>query len=148
MRQKKEITKQPVEGRQANGKPTAKGEFPDIHPLDYVKQEERMHIIAQELISCKSKKKIMEEYAAKWQVCERTIKRIIDETIVWMASSAKLSANEYRVLNSERLDNMFDEAEGVRDKVKIIDMLNKTNNVYDTNVKVSTNEPITIDLGV
>lgn len=145
---RKEIKKEPVEGRQANGQPTAKGEFPDIHPLDYVKQEQRMQIIAQELISCKSKKRIIEEYTEKWQCCPITVKRIIDETIVWMASSAKLSANEYRVLNSERLDGLLDEAEGVRDKVKIIDMLNRTNNVYDTNVKVSTNEPITIDLGV
>ena len=65
-----------------------------------------------------------------------------------MAETAKMSANEYRVLNSERLDTMLDEADKVGDKIKIIDMLNRTNNVYDTNVKVSTNEPITIDLGV
>ena len=137
-----------IQGRKPDGTPTLYEEYDNLSPLNHIKQQQRLDIIAQELISCKSKKKIMEEYSEKWQVCPRTIKRIIEETNAWMAESAKMSANEYRVLNSERLDTMLDEADRVSDKIKIIDMLNRTNNVYDTNVKVSTNEPITIDLGV
>ena len=137
-----------IQGRKPDGTPTLYEEYDNLSPLNHIKQQQRLDIIAQELISCKSKKKIIEEYSEKWQVCPRTIKIIIDETIAWMAESAKMSANEYRVLNSERLDTMLDEADRVSDKIKIIDMLNRTNNVYDTNVKVSTNEPITIDLGV
>ena len=137
-----------IQGRNPDGTPTTYEEFNNLSPLNHIKQQERLEIIANELISCKSKKKIIEEYTEKWQCCSITVKRIIDETIAWMAETAKMSANEYRVLNSERLDTMLDEADRVSDKIKIIDMLNRTNNVYDTNVKVSTNEPITIDLGV
>jgi hypothetical protein len=137
-----------IQGRNPDGTPTNYEEFNNLSPLNNIKQQERLEIIANELISCKSKKKIIEEYTEKWQCCSITVKRIIDETIAWMAETAKMSANEYRVLNSERLDTMLDEADKVGDKIKIIDMLNRTNNVYDTNVKVSTNEPITIDLGV
>lgn len=137
-----------IKGRNPDGTPTTYEEFNNLSPLNNIKQQERLEIIANELISCKSKKKIIEEYTEKWQCCSITVKRIIDETIAWMAETAKMSANEYRVLNSERLDTMLDEADKVGDKIKIIDMLNRTNNVYDTNVKVSTNEPITIDLGV
>lgn len=137
-----------IQGRNPDGTPTNYEEFNNLSPLNHIKQQERLEIIANELISCKSKKKIIEEYTEKWQCCSITVKRIIDETIAWMAETAKMSANEYRVLNSERLDTMLDEADKVGDKIKIIDMLNRTNNVYDTNVKVSTNEPITIDLGV
>lgn len=137
-----------IKGRNPDGTPTNYEEFNNLSPLNNIKQQERLEIIANELISCKSKKKIIEEYTEKWQCCSITVKRIIDETIAWMAETAKMSANEYRVLNSERLDTMLDEADKVGDKIKIIDMLNRTNNVYDTNVKVSTNEPITIDLGV
>lgn len=137
-----------IQGRNPDGTPTTYEEFNNLSPLNHIKQQERLEIIANELISCKSKKKIIEEYTEKWQCCSITVKRIIDETIAWMAETAKMSANEYRVLNSERLDTMLDEADKVGDKIKIIDMLNRTNNVYDTNVKVSTNEPITIDLGV
>lgn len=137
-----------IKGRNPDGTPTNFEEFNNLSPLNNIKQQERLEIIANELISCKSKKKIIEEYTEKWQCCSITVKRIIDETIAWMAETAKMSANEYRVLNSERLDTMLDEADKVGDKIKIIDMLNRTNNVYDTNVKVSTNEPITIDLGV
>lgn len=137
-----------IQGRNPDGTPTNYEEFNNLSPLNNIKQQERLEIIANELISCKSKKRIIEEYTEKWQCCSITVKRIIDETIAWMAETAKMSANEYRVLNSERLDTMLDEADKVGDKIKIIDMLNRTNNVYDTNVKVSTNEPITIDLGV
>lgn len=137
-----------IQGRKPDGTPTTYEEFDNLEPLNELRQQERMDIIASELVSCKSKKAIIAEYAQLWKCKPATIKRLIDETIVWMAQSAKLSANEYRVLNSERLESMFDETQRVSDKIKIVDMLNRTNNVYDTNVKVTTNEPITIDLGV
>lgn len=137
-----------IQGRKPDGTPTTYEEFDDLNPLNNIRQQERMDIIASELVSCKSKKAIIAEYTEKWKCKPATIKRLIDEVIAWMAQSAKLSANEYRVLNSERLDTLLDEAPDVKDKVKIIDMLNRTNNVYDTNVKVTTNEPITIDLGI
>lgn len=137
-----------IEGRKPDGTPTTYQEFDELNPLNELRQQERMDIIASELVSCKPKKAIIAEYTEKWKCKPATIKRLIDETILWMASSAKLTANEYRVLNSERLDSMFGDAEDVKDKIKIVDMLNRTNNVYDTNVKVTTNEPITIDLGI
>ena len=61
----------------------------------------------------------------------------------------KIDREDMRTLNSERLDELFgDPNASVRDRIKIIDLLNKTNNLYDNNVKVAVEDEIVIDLGV
>lgn len=119
----------------------------EVEPLDKIKQEERLSIIAEELIKMKSKRKIIEEYSVKWQCSPSTIRALINESIVWLSTTVKVSREEIRALNSERLEELFDDAT-LRDKLKIIDLLNKSHGVYDTNIVVSTNDPITIDLGL
>jgi hypothetical protein len=119
----------------------------DVSPLDDIRQEERLSILAEELIKMKSKRKIIEEYSEKWQCSPSTIRALINESIVWLSTTVKVSREEIRALNSERLEELFDDAT-LRDKLKIIDLLNKSHGVYDTNIVVSTNDPITIDLGL
>lgn len=120
----------------------------EVEPLDKIKQEERLAILADELIKMKSKRSIIEEYSQKWQCQPSTIRALINEAIVWLATVEKSSREEIRVLNSERLDELFADAE-LRDKLKIIDLLNKTNNVYTQTVDLNNkNEIIKIDLGI
>lgn len=119
----------------------------EVSPLDKIKQEERLSIIADELVKMKSKRRIVEEYSEKWQCAPSTIRALINESIVWLATSVKVTREEMRTLNSERLDDLFEDAD-LRYKLKIIDLLNKAHGVYDNNIVVTTNEPITIDLGV
>lgn len=38
----------------------------DVSPLDEIRQEERLSILAEELIKMRSKRKIVEEYSVKW----------------------------------------------------------------------------------
>lgn len=125
----------------------SKGNQIEVEPLDKIKQEERLSILAEELIKMKSKRKIIEEYSVKWQCSPSTIRALINESIVWLSTTVKVSREEIRALNSERLEELFDDAT-LRDKLKIIDLLNKSHGVYDTNIVVSTNDPITIDLGL
>ena len=120
----------------------------EVEPLDKIKQEERLSILADELIKMKSKRNIIEEYSQKWQCQPATIWALINEAIVWLATVEKSSREEIRVLNSERLDELFADAE-LKDKLKIIDLLNKTNNVYTQTVDLNNkNEIIKIDLGI
>ena len=107
----------------------------DIEPLDKIKQEERLSIIAEELIKMKSKRKIIEEYSEKWQCAPSTIRAIINESIVWLSTTVKTTREEMRALNSERLDELFEDAD-LRYKLKIIDLLNKAHGVYETNVNI------------
>lgn len=119
----------------------------EVCPLDKIKQEERLSIIAEELIKMKSKRKIIEEYSEKWQCAPSTIRALINESIVWLATSVKVTREEMRTLNSERLDDLFEDAD-LKGKLKIIDLLNKSHGVYDNNIVVTTKEAISIDLGL
>ena len=119
----------------------------EVCPLDKIKQEERLSIIAEELIKMKSKRKIIEEYSEKWQCAPSTIRALINESIVWLATSVKVTREEMRTLNSERLDDLFEDAD-LKEKLKIIDLLNKAHGVYDNNIVVTTKEAISIDLGL
>ena len=119
----------------------------EVCPLDKIKQEERLSIIAEELIKMKSKRKIIEEYSEKWQCAPSTIRALINESIVWLATSVKVTREEMRTLNSERLDDLFEDAD-LKEKLKIIDLLNKSHGVYDNNIVVTTKEAISIDLGL
>lgn len=111
----------------------------DVSPLDEIRQEERLSILAEELIKMRSKRKIVEEYSEKWQCAPSTIRALINEAIVWLATSAKVTREEMRALNSERLDDLFEDAD-LRYKLKIIDLLNKAHGVYETNVNIGGKE--------
>lgn len=111
----------------------------DVSPLDEIRQEERLSIIADELVKMRSKRKIIEEYSEKWQCAPSTIRALINEAIVWLATSAKVTREEMRALNSERLDDLFEDAD-LRYKLKIIDLLNKAHGVYETNVNIGGKE--------
>ena len=107
----------------------------EVQPLDKITNEERIAIIVEELIKMKSKRKIIEEYSKKWQCSPNTIRAIINESIVWLATASKVTREEMRTLNSERLDDLFEDAD-LRNKLKIIDLLNKAHGVYETNVNI------------
>lgn len=122
----------------------------DGSPLDGIRQQERIEIIAEELIKMKSKSKIQTEYMAKWECSRPTINTIIEEAMLWLLSIDKTNREQMRVLNSNRLDYLFDEAKTVKDKSRLIDMLNKMYGLYEQNINIGNkdNEPIEIDIGV
>ena len=120
----------------------------EVQPLDQIKQEERLSILAEELIKMKSKRKIIEEYSEKWQCSTATVRALINEAIVWLSTTVKVTREEMRALNSERLDELFEDA-SLKDKLKIIDILNKTHNVYTQVVDIKNDKEIfKIDIGV
>lgn len=121
----------------------------EVEPLDQIKQRERLSILADELIKMKPRRKIVEEYSKKWECSPATIRTLLAETIVWLSTEMKIEREDLRVLNSERLDELFgDPNASVRDRIKIIDTMNKLQNLYDNNVKVAIEDDIKIDIGV
>ena len=117
-------------------------------PLDNIRQQERVEIIAMELLSMKSKVKIQKEYMSKWGCSRPTINAIIDEAMCWILEVDNTDREQIRALNANRIDYLFDEAKGVRDKTKLIDLLNKMYGIYETNVTINSDETVTIDIGV
>lgn len=121
----------------------------EVMTLNDIKNEERLYALSQELISMKSKKQIIDEYSKKWSCSPNTIRTLIKEAIVWLSTEMKVERDDMRMLNSERLEDLFTREDAtVRDKIKIIDILNKTHNIYSTDVNVAVQDDIIIDIGV
>lgn len=118
------------------------------NPLDNIRQQERIEIIACELMKVKSKHKIQEEYMEKWGCTRKTINVLIKEAMFWILETDHTDREQMRALNANRLDYLLDEATTVKDKAKLIDLLNRIYGLYDTNVNLNSNENISIDIGV
>lgn len=120
----------------------------EVEPLDKIKQEARIQRVADMLISGQSKKQVIDILSEEWQCSRTTISTIVKEAIVYLHQENEIDREHLRSLNLARLDNIFGEAKSVRDKLKTIDLINKTGNLYDTSVNVAVQDDIVIDLGV
>lgn len=120
----------------------------EVEPLDKIKHEARIQRVAEMLISGHSKRQVIDILSEEWQCSKTTISTIVKETIVYLHQENEMDREHLRSLNLARLDNIFGEAESIRDKLKTIELINKTGNLYDTSVKVAVEDDIRIDIGV
>ena len=119
-----------------------------IEPLDNIRQEKRIQIIADLLISGHSKRQIVDQLTEEWKCSRRTVETLIKETLVYLHEENQLDREQLRTLNLCRLDDIFGSAKTVKEKLATIDMINKTSQLYDNTLNVKMDDTITIDLGV
>ena len=119
-----------------------------IEPLDEIRQEKRIQIIADLLISGHSKRQIIDQLTEEWKCSRRTVETLIKETLVYLHEENQIDREQLRTLNLCRLDNIFGDAQTIREKLATIDMINKTSQLYDNTLNVKMDDTITIDLGV
>lgn len=119
-----------------------------IEPLDNIRQEKRIQIISDLLISGRSKRQIVDQLTEEWQCSRRTVETLIKETLVYLHQENQLDREQLRTLNLCRLDDIFGTADTVKEKLATIDLINKTGNIYSTDIKVESKEDIRIDIGV
>ena len=119
-----------------------------IEPLDNIRQEKRIQIIADLLISGHSKRQIVDQLTEEWQCSRRTVETLIKETLVYLHEENQIDREQLRTLNLCRLDDIFGDAQTVKEKLATIDMINKTSQLYDNTLNVKMEDTITIDLGV
>ena len=119
-----------------------------IEPLDNIRQEKRIQIISDLLISGHSKRQIVDQLTEEWKCSRRTVETLIKETLVYLHEENQLDREQLRTLNLCRLDDIFGSAQTVKEKLATIDMINKTSQLYDNTLNVKMDDTITIDLGV
>ena len=119
-----------------------------IEPLDNIRQEKRIQIISDLLISGHSKRQIVDQLTEEWQCSRRTVETLIKETLVYLHEENRIDREQLRTLNLCRLDDIFGSAQTVKEKLATIDMINKTSQLYDNTLNVKMDDTITIDLGV
>ena len=119
-----------------------------IEPLDEIRQEKRIQIISDLLISGHSKRQIVDQLTNEWKCSRRTVETLIKETLVYLHEENQIDREQLRTLNLCRLDDIFGDAQTVKEKLATIDMINKTSQLYDNTLNVKMDDTITIDLGV
>ena len=119
-----------------------------IEPLDNIRQEKRIQIIADLLISGHSKRQIIDQLTEEWKCSRRTVETLIKETLVYLHEENRIDREQLRTLNICRLDDIFGSAQTVKEKLATIDMINKTSQLYDNTLNVKMDDTITIDLGI
>lgn len=119
-----------------------------IEPLDNIRQEKRIQIIADLLISGHSKRQIIDQLTEEWQCSRKTVETLIKETLVYLHEENQIDREQLRTLNLCRLDDIFGDAQTVKEKLATIDMINKTSQLYDNTLNVKMDDTISIDLGV
>lgn len=119
-----------------------------IEPLDEIRQEKRIQIIADLLISGHSKRQIVDQLTEEWKCSRRTVETLIKETLVYLHEENQIDREQLRTLNLCRLDDIFGDAQTVKEKLATIDMINKTSQLYDNTLNVKMDDTITIDIGV
>ena len=119
-----------------------------IEPLDNIRQEKRIQIISDLLISGHSKRQIIDQLTEEWKCSRKTVETLIKETLVYLHEENQIDREQLRTLNLCRLDDIFGDAQTVKEKLATIDMINKTSQLYDNTLNVKMDDTITIDLGV
>ena len=119
-----------------------------IEPLDNIRQEKRIQIISDLLISGHSKRQIVDQLTEEWKCSRKTVETLIKETLVYLHEENQIDREQLRTLNLCRLDDIFGDAQTVKEKLATIDMINKTSQLYDNTLNVKMDDTITIDLGV
>ena len=119
-----------------------------IEPLDEIRQEKRIQIISDLLISGHSKRQIVDQLTNEWKCSRKTVETLIKETLVYLHEENQIDREQLRTLNLCRLDDIFGDAQTVKEKLATIDMINKTSQLYDNTLNVKMEDTITIDLGV
>lgn len=119
-----------------------------IEPLDNIRQEKRIQIISDLLISGHSKRQIIDQLTNEWQCSRKTVETLIKETLVYLHEENQIDREQLRTLNLCRLDDIFGDAQTVKEKLATIDMINKTSQLYDNTLNVKMEDTISIDIGV
>lgn len=119
-----------------------------IEPLDNIRQEKRIQIISDLLISGHSKRQIVDQLTNEWQCSRKTVETLIKETLVYLHEENQIDREQLRTLNLCRLDDIFGDAQTVKEKLATIDMINKTSQLYDNTLNVKMEDTISIDIGV
>ena len=119
-----------------------------IEPLDNIRQEKRIQIISDLLISGHSKRQIVDQLTNEWQCSRKTVETLIKETLVYLHEENQIDREQLRTLNLCRLDDIFGDAQTVKEKLATIDMINKTSQLYDNTLNVKMDDTISIDIGI
>lgn len=118
------------------------------NPSYELRKELRLRYIADDIVKGMSKRKIGEKYTELWGLSKSTIYDYYREALVELTDEEGLA--KLRETNTERLLDLYREAcekGNVIAQLKAIDLLNKTNSIYQTNINLGGDTEFTFNFG-
>lgn len=107
------------------------------NPSFQLSQKLRLRYIADDVIKGLSKRKIGEKYSELWNVSPNTVYEYYREALATLTDEEGLA--KLREANTERLLDLYHDAVQSNDRqsaLKALDLLNKTNSIYQTNINI------------
>lgn len=118
------------------------------NPSFELTKELRLRYIADDIVSGMSKRKIGEKYSERWNISKATVYDYYREALVELTDEEGLA--KLREANTERLLSLYRAASDKGDvnaQLKAIDLLNKTNSIYQTNINLGGDTEFTFNFG-
>ena len=118
------------------------------NPSFELTKELRLRYIADDIVSGMSKRKIGEKYSERWNISKSTVYDYYREALVELTDEEGLA--KLREANTERLLSLYRAASDKGDinaQLKAIDLLNKTNAIYQTNINLGGDTEFTFNFG-
>lgn len=118
------------------------------NPSFELTKELRLRYIADDIVSGMSKRKIGEKYSERWNISKSTVYDYYREALVELTDEEGLA--KLREANTERLLSLYRAASDKGDvnaQLKVIDLLNKTNSIYQTNINLGGDTEFTFNFG-
>ena len=121
----------------------------EIPALNNLKQQERLKLISEQITAGKSRKEVTQYFVELWNCPRTTVRNLYNEAIVFLFKENPQTRDQLRDLNLARLDELYDECDTVKEKIKTIDTINKTAGIYETNLNVSNgSDAFKFDIGI
>lgn len=115
-----------------------------------LRHEERLDYIIDKIISGKSKSNIIRDLQSEWGFSRNTLYAMFKEAVIRMADLIPEDKREFQLINYTRLYDLYDSKISTKEKLKIIDLINRMAGIYEQNINIGNKEDevIRFDLGV
>lgn len=111
--------------------------------------QERINRVIDMFVEGKGRPTIKKFLMEEWEMSINTANSVIEEALIYLQDGVTTSKESIKVLNYNRLENIIEECDTVKDKLKTIDLINKTYGVYENNININTgDDTFKFDIGV
>ena len=117
------------------------------NPSYELARELRLRYIADDIVAGMSKRKIAEKYSEQWGISKNAIYDYYREALITLTDEDGLA--KMREANTERLLNLYNtamEKGDTKTALKALDLLNRTNSIYSTKIKIDSENEIKFEL--
>ena len=111
--------------------------------------QERINRVIDMFVEGKGRPTIKKFLMEEWEMSQNTANTLIEEALIYLNNGITTSKESIKTLNYTRLENIIEDCTTVGEKLKTIDMINKTYGVYEQNLTINGGDnTFKFDIGI